>query len=241
MNIAIIIAGGSGARMNQDIPKQFLSINDKPIIIYTLDCLEHHPRIDAMLCVCIPGWVHVLWAFAKQHSIHKLRWIVEGGTSAQESIRNGLVALNGIASANDTVLLHDGIRPILDDIVLNDLLDLANRYSGIATSLPYNEQIFVTYDGQTSTESIPREIIRRVATPQAYQFGKLLDIYTRAFAEDRGIQAGTYANTLWVEYGETLYLSKGSERNIKLTTVDDLELFKAYLSMKPTEWLKRVN
>lgn len=122
MNIAIIIAGGSGQRMGQDIPKQFINIYDKPVLIYTLEGFQQHPQIDAIEVVCIDGWHDVLRAYAKQFGITKLKWIVSGGSSGQESIRNGVFSLEGKVQNKDIIVIHDGIRPLMDASVLSDVL-----------------------------------------------------------------------------------------------------------------------
>lgn len=238
MNTAIIIAGGSGSRMGQDIPKQFINVYDKPIIVYTLEGFQRHPEIDAIEVVCIDGWHEVLWAYAKQFGIDKLKWVVSNGDTAQESIRNGLLGLRGHCAEDDIVIIHDGIRPMVDNFVLSDVIVKCKTHGNAVTSLRYNEQIFVEDDASSTTRYIPRETLRRVSTPQAYQYGKLLWAYERAFAENIGLQCGTYANTLMVELGERLYFAAGSEKNIKLTTKDDLELFKSYIKMEKDSWLK---
>ena len=111
MNIALLIAGGKGVRMNQDIPKQFLNINDKPVIIYTLEAFQKHPEIDEIAVVCLEGWQEILWAYARQFNISKLKWVVDGGLCGQESIRNGVYELEKHYEDDDIVLIHDGIRP----------------------------------------------------------------------------------------------------------------------------------
>ena len=238
MNVAVIIAGGSGSRMGQDIPKQFINVYDKPVIIYTLEGFQNHPEIDAIEVVCIEGWHDVLWAYAKQFGIDKLKWIVPNGATAQESIRNGLEGLKDVCKEDDIVIIHDGIRPMVEDFVLSDIIVKCKEHGNAVTSLPYNEQIFVIDDEDSTVQYIPRETLRRVSTPQAYTYGKLSWAYKKAFAEGIGIQGGTYANTLMVELGERLYFAAGSEKNIKLTTKDDLELFKAYMKMDRDSWLK---
>ena len=122
MNIAIIIAGGSGSRMGQDIPKQFINVYDKPVLIYTLESFEKHPQIDAIEVVCINGWHDVLWAYAKQFNITKLKWIVEGGKTGQESIRNGVYNLEDKCNDEDNIIIHDGVRPLVDEEVLTDVI-----------------------------------------------------------------------------------------------------------------------
>lgn len=231
MNIAIIIAGGSGSRMGQSIPKQFITIHDKPILLYTLEGFQRHPLIDAIEVVCIDGWQEVVWAYARQFNIDKLQWIVTGGKSGQESIRNGVFNLEGKCTNDDIVIIHDGIRPLVDESVLTDVINIAQKKGNAVTSMPYNEQIFIINeeDPSTTRQYIPRETLRRVATPQAYRFDKLDCAYHEAFEKEIGIYGSSYTHTMMVELGETLHFAAGSDKNIKLTTQDDLELFKGYL------------
>ena len=231
MTVAVIIAGGSGSRMGQDIPKQFLNIHDKPVIIYTLEGFQKHPMIDAIEVVCLDGWHEVLRAYARQFDITKLKWIVSGGKTGQESIRNGVYNLEGVCQDDDIVVIHDGIRPLIVPEVLSDVVEKCREYGNAVTSMPYNEQIFLADDERSTTKYIPRETIRRVSTPQAYKFGKLDAAYHTAFEKEIGIYGSSYTNTMMVELGERLYFAAGSDKNIKLTTKDDLELFKAYLAM----------
>ena len=238
MTIAIIIAGGSGHRMGQDIPKQFINVYDKPVLIYTLEGFQKHPQIDAIEVVCIDGWHDVLWAYAKQFGVTKLKWVISGGATGQESIRNGVYNLEGKAADDDIVIIHDGIRPLVDETVLTDVILKAQKYGNAVTSLPYNEQIFVVDDEISTTKYIPRETLRRVSTPQAYRFGLLDSRYHEAFEKKIGIYGSSYTNTMMVELGERLYFAAGSDKNIKLTTKDDLEMFKAYLKSDKDNWLK---
>lgn len=238
MNIALIIAGGSGQRLGQDIPKQFINVYDKPILIYTLESFQNHPQIDAIEVVCIDGWHDVVRAYAKQFNINKLKGIVSGGSTAQESIREGVYSLDGKCSDEDIIIIHDGIRPLVDDSVLSDVIIKCRQYGNAVTALPYNEQIFVADDESSTTRYIPRETLRRVATPQAYRYGMLNRAYHEAYEKKIGIYGSAYANTMMVELGEKLYFAAGSDKNIKITTKDDLELFKAYLKMEKDKWLK---
>lgn len=240
MNVAIIIAGGSGHRMGQDIPKQFINVNDKPILIYTLESFQRHPNVDAIELVCIDGWHDIVWAYAKQFNITKLKWVVSGGATGQESIRNGVFNLEDKCNEEDVIIIHDGIRPLVDETVLSDVIVKCQQYGNAVTSLPYNEQIFVVdpHNENTTTQYIPRETLRRVSTPQAYRFGKLDWAYHEAFEKGIGIYGSSYTNTMMVELGERLYFAAGSDRNIKLTTKDDLEMFKAYLKTEKDSWLK---
>lgn len=232
MTTAIILAGGKGERMNIDIPKQFINVNDKPLIIYTLSAFQKHPQVDKILVVCREGWHDILRAYAKQYGITKLEWIVDGGATGQESIRNGVFALKDKCKDDDIVIIHDGIRPLVDEDVLSDVIVKCGIYGNAVTSMPYNEQIFVKKDEETTTQYIPRETLRRVSTPQAYRYDKLLWGYTKAFEEEIGIYGSSYTNTMMVDLGETLHFAIGSDKNIKITTRDDLDLFKALIKNK---------
>ena len=240
MNIALIIAGGSGQRMGQDIPKQFINVFDKPVLIYTLEGFQKHPQIDAIEVVCIDGWHDILWAYAKQFNITKLKWVISGGNSGQESIRNGVYNLEDKCSSEDTIMIHDGIRPLVEPSVLSDVIAKCKLYGNAVTSMPYNEQIFVIDEDDETTTSkfIPRETLRRVSTPQAYNFKLLDEKYHEAFEKEIGIHGSHYTNTMMVELGVKLHFAAGSDKNIKLTTKDDLEMFKAYLKSDKDTWLK---
>ncbi len=239
-NIAIVIAGGVGSRMGQDLPKQFINVYDKPVLIYTLESFQKHPQIDAIELVCIDGWHEIVWAYAKQFNITKLKWIVSGGSTGQESIRNGVYGLEGKVKDNDNIVIHDGIRPLVEPSVLSDVISKCTQYGNAVTSMPYNEQIFVVdeCDETTTTKFIPRETLRRVSTPQAYRFDLLDSKYHEAFDKKIGIYGSHYTNTMMVELGVRLHFAAGSDKNIKLTTKDDLELFKAYLKADVDTWLK---
>ena len=231
MTIAVVIAGGVGSRMGADIPKQFVQVNGKPVLFYTLEAFEQHPMIDAIELVCIDGWEDSVWAWAKKYGISKLKWIVKGGASGQESIRNGVYGLKEICQADDVVIIHDGIRPLVDSAVLDDVISKARQFGNAVTSMPYNEQIFLV-DAErpdTTVKYIPRETLRRVSTPQAYRFDLLLEKYREAFEKRIGIYGSSYTNTMMTELGVRLYFAAGSDRNIKLTTPGDIEVFKAMI------------
>lgn len=238
MNVAVIIASGKGQRTGQNIPKQFINIYDKPIIIYTLEGFEKHKDIDAIEVVCLEGWQDMLWAYANQYNIRKLKWVIKGGDTAQESIRNGIYHLEDKCKDDDIVIIHDGIRPLVDEFVLSDVIDKCNKYGNGVTSLPYNEQIFVVDDDISTKKYIPRETLRRVSTPQAYKYRKVNDAYHKAYQNKIGIYGSAYTNTMMVELGERLYFAAGSDKNIKLTTKDDLEMFKGYIKAGAIQWLK---
>lgn len=164
-------------------------------------------------------WVDVVKAYAKQFNISKLKWVIKGGETGQESIRNGVFYLEDKCNKDDIVIIHDGVRPLVDDEVLTDVIVTAEKYGNAVSSLPYNEQIFLIdkEDENTTTKYIPRETLRRVVTPQAYKFEILDKRYHEAFEKKIGIYGSSYTNTMMVELGERLHFAAGSDRNIKMT------------------------
>lgn len=235
-NIALLIAGGSGNRMHQDIPKQFLTVNERPVIIYTLEAFERHPEIDAIAVVCIKGWDLVLQAYAKQFNITKLKYVVKGGDNGQASIRNGVYELEKHFSRDDIVLIHDAIRPMVSAEIISDCIRIVTQYGNAITVIPCAEAMMQTVDGLISTGSYPRDRLKRTQTPQGFRLGQICDLHKRAL--EKGITNSVASCTLMIEMGEQVYFSVGSEKNIKLTTVDDIDIFKALLLAKRSTWLK---
>ena len=231
-NIAVIVAGGVGQRVGADIPKQFIKVFDKPILIYTIEDFDKNPLIDEIEVVCIESWIEELKRLLHFYKIKKVKEIIPGGATVQESIRNGVFNLKDKVNDDDTIIIHDGIRPVIDEFVIEDLLNVCKLHGAAASSLPYNEQIFIKENDEYTRQYIPRERLMRVSTPQAYKFKTLYEAYKQAFENKIGIYGSSYTNTMWVELGNKLYFSKGSDKNIKITTKDDIRLFKAYLESK---------
>lgn len=235
-NIALIIAGGAGNRMHQDIPKQFITVNERPVIVYTLEAFEKHPEIDVIAVVCIEGWEQVLWAYARQFNISKLQHVIPGGKNGQGSIRNGVFELEKHFQPDDIVLIHDAIRPMVSAEIISDNIRTAREYGNAITVIPCAEAMMQTEDGIVSTGSYPRDRLKRTQTPQAFHLGDICDLHRRALAA--GVENSVASCTLMIEMGEQVYFSAGSEKNIKLTTVEDIDIFKALLAAKRSDWLK---
>ena len=230
MNIGMIIAGGSGQRMHQEIPKQFINVYDKPVIVYTLEAFQRNPDIDAILVVCIDGWHEILRAYARQFGITKLKWVVSGGENGQGSIRNGVEELARCCSEEDLVLIHDAIRPLVSTEIISDSIAKCKLFGSAITAIPCNEAMLYSEDGRASERSIRRDTLKRTQTPQAFPLKKL--VWAHREALERGITNSIASCTLMVELGETVYFSAGSEKNIKITTSEDIDIFKALLRMK---------
>jgi len=236
MNIALIIAGGRGQRMDQDIPKQFINVQDKPVIIYTLEAFQNHPDIDAIQVVCLDGWQEILIAYAKQFNITKLVGIVSGGKNGQASIRNGIFAIKEKFSDKDIVLVHDAIRPMVSAEIISDNIAKCKLNGAAISAIPCAEAMLVTENRISSRSTYDRNKLMRTQTPQAFPLEKLIWIHEEA--KKKGIKNSVASCTLMIELGQTVYFSVGSERNIKLTTTDDIEIFKSLLNTKNSDWMK---
>ena len=231
MNYAIITAGGIGSRMNNNIPKQFINIDDKPLILYTLEVFEKHPSIDGICVTCLEGWQEILKAYARQYNISKLRWVVTGGATGQESIHNGLMAIAEEADGDDIILVHDGNRAMVSHDIISDSLRICKEKGSAVAAIPCTEAIFRCEDEENSfsTISIPRESVVRTQTPHTYPLSKLL--WAHEQAKVKNITNTAASCVLMQALGETVYFSSGSEKNIKITTNDDLQIFKALLHL----------
>lgn len=231
MNIAVIIAGGVGNRMHQDIPKQFTSVFDKPVIIYALENFQKHPDIDAIMVVCLKGWELVLESYCRQFGISKLRWIVAGGENGQGSIRNAVFTLrdDSTVSKDSILLIHDSVRPICPAEVISDCIEKARTLGSAISVEPCNEAMLVIdeKEKEAAKVSYPRDQLMRTQTPQGFSLSKL--VWAHETALERGILNSVASCTLLIELGEKVYFSKGSSKNFKITTQDDLDIFKALI------------
>lgn len=234
--MALLLAGGSGSRTEQDVPKQFMNVYDKPIIIYTLEAFERHPDIDSIIVACLDGWQTILEAYAKEAGITKLQHVVKGGANGQESARNALEELKGICREDDIVIIHDAVRPMVSAEIISDCIVKCRQYGSGLAALRCQETIVRTQDGVKGDSYVKRKGIMRVQTPQAYLYGKALRVHEKAL--EQGIHDAVYTNILMLDMGETLYFSKGSEKNLKITTMDDIDIFKALYRVKKEEWMK---
>lgn len=229
MNIALITAGGIGSRMNQEIPKQFLHVNNKPIIIYTLEAFEKNPNIDAIIVAVLKNWENFLWAYAKQYHITKLKWVVVGGRSGHESIHNCLAKLNSEHVPNDSVIMiHDGNRPLISQDIIADSLATYEKYGSAVAAIPCVEVVFRSQDKISSNEYLDRDELFRTQTPHTYSLKTLLDAHEKWREANLPEMPATCA--LMNSLGEKIYFSKGSEKNLKITTMDDLDIFKALIN-----------
>ena len=239
MNIALLTAGGTGNRMGQDIPKQFMPIDNKPVIIYTMESFQVHPEIDAIAVVCLKGWEIVLQSYANQYNITKLKWIFEGGETNQDSIYNGIIGLKSAGcSDDDIILVQDGVRPLVSKEIITNNIATCRMYGYAVTGLTCKEAIMEQRDETVHEISIPRERLVRTQTPHTYKLANLIEAHK--IAKTKGISGTVASCTLMSAIGvDSQHLVQGSEQNgLKLTRTEDIELFKALIHSNPETWLK---
>lgn len=229
MNIGVIFAGGIGQRMKTTKrPKQFLEMHGKPIIIYTLEIFEQHPEIDAVVVACVQDWIPYLEELLARFHITKVKKVVPGGDTGQMSIYNGLAAAKEVAGDEKSiVLIHDGVRPLINaDVITNNIQSVKEHGSAI-TSAVVKETIMVVKD-DNSIDYVPDRSHSRVAkAPQSFWLEDILSVHQRA--QQEGIFDFIDSCTMMKHYGHNLYLIDGPYENIKITTPDDFYTMRALL------------
>ena len=227
MNTALIFAGGAGRRMHSaGKPKQFLELHGKPIIIHTLEHFDRHPEIDAIAVVCIAGWVDYLKELLVRFHIKKVRWIVPGGETSQESTRAGLGILEANCDPRDTiVLIHDGVRPLITEKLISDNIAAVKEYGNAITAAPAIETIITVDGNEDVAELIDRQSCRLARAPQSFYLSDIIAMHQKAMADnyDKMIDSAS----LMIHYGVKLHLVEGPAENIKITTPSDFYIFKA--------------
>lgn len=224
--------------MGQDIPKQFMYLDNRPIIIHTMEAFQQHPDITGIAVVCLEGWETVLQSYANQFNISKLKWIFPGGKTGQESICNGIMGLKDAGCSEDNlVLVHDAVRPLLSQAIISSNIAICKKYGNAITGIQCREAILKSEDGFSTKESIPRNQLIRTQTPQTFRLGDIINAHEEA--KRRGITNSVASCTLLAELGGIeMHVVPGSEKNIKVTTVEDLEILKALMHIEKESWLK---
>lgn len=230
MNVAVIFSGGIGKRMgNSTIPKQFLKLHNKPILVYTLELFQHNPDIDGIVIVMVGSWIKKTERLVKGYQLDKVWAVVAGGATGQESRRLGIAKVRELCPDGTMVLMHDGVRPLLDEEVISSNLELALREGNAVTTAPVTETV-VTLDEDGSVANIlNRQDCFAARAPQTFRLEDLYACYQRA--EEEGLEFIDTAS-LMRHYGHKIYTMTGNSDNIKITTPIDFYLFKAYVEAR---------
>lgn len=223
---AVIFAGGVGARMKSlDIPKQFINVDGKPIIIRTLENFSTHSMVDNIVIACLPDKIDYLQSLIAQYKTQKVTSIVPGGASGHQSIHNGLVEVKKFASPDDIVLICDGVRPLISHKLITDCIETASKYETAVPVTPSIDSVLQSEDGQTCCKSLPRKQMYITQAPQGYSLKRIMQAH--ADAEERGILNPISSSELLIELGQTVHIFPGERDNIKVTTPEDLKFLRS--------------
>lgn len=245
MNIAVILAGGVGSRVGavdktgEHIPKQFVEVLGKPVLAYTIEAFQKHPEIDAIEVVCIKSYMDYMDTMKAAYGLSKVKWIVEGGATFQESVMNGIMFLENRISEEDIVLVHFGASPFIEEEIISDAIAVCKKRGNAISTIDFyvlsgikEKTTSVTDEMNASTEYIDRDRIACMSSPHAFQYGFINQLYKEAVTTGVINEVEPHTTTLMYKMGKTIYFSKGSQTNIKITRKDDLDLFEGYLLMK---------
>lgn len=233
MNAAIILAGGTDARFQMDVPKQFINVNNRPLIVYTLEAFQKHEDIDEIVVVCLNGWQEMVRVYAKQFRINKLTAILAGGKDAQESTYHGLQYFADRFGKGDIVVIHDAIRPMVTQEIISKSIQMC-RKKGMGVAATYiMDSIMHSSNGKEGYKTINRYEIMKVQTPQAFDFSLILELHKRAIEQGK---LGAWDNSSMITgLGEKVVFSEGSDLNLKINTTEDVAMFRALYKMYQEE------
>lgn len=232
MTYLILIAGGVGNRLGASVPKQFVEVFGKPIIAYTMEHFQNHPEIDAIELVCVDGYQEHLNGIVDKYGITKVIKIVKGGSEYERSIMNGVAGLEGIAKPDDIVMIHWSASPFISEEMITDNIRVCKE-KGNAITASYSYLLYGSNDGDCATKAINRESFMTLSAPQSFIYKNMVDLYKKVEEKRLFETIDEHHTTVFMaELGIPLYFSKGSHTNIKITTKEDLDLFRGYLLNK---------
>lgn len=232
MIVALILAGGVGSRVGAGCPKQFVEVLEKPVLAYTTEIFQNNPQIDAIEIVCHSSWKDYLNNMIQRYQLTKVKWVVDGGKTFQDSVINGVNNLKDKISTEDHVLIQYGAAPFTSDKIVNDVIRVMKEKGSSVTATPCYQLLGSRDEECTSLNWVDRDKYIQIACPYGFKYSYLIDIYKRA--EETGLIDSIEPHTTSLMYalGDTIYLAYGDQTNIKITTKEDLELFTGYAMMK---------
>lgn len=235
-NIAIIFAGGQGKRMGLEIPKQFLKVNGKPILAYTLEIFENSDDIDKIYISTLEDYIPYVHRIVCEYGFDKVRGVVRGGQTAQDSIYNALLGARNDGNADDSiVLLHDGVRPVINQKVIEENINTTITCGNAITCTEAYETLIISDDGKTVSEVPLRKNSYTAQAPQTFFLGDIISAHDIIRKKPNGYENMVDACTIYKAIGRPVYLVKGNRGNIKITTPEDVYAFRAYLEYKENE------
>ena len=237
MNYVIIIAGGVGSRLGASVPKQFVEVLGKPVIAYTMEHFQNHPDIDGIELVCVDGYQEQLKGIVTKYGINKVIKIVKGGSEYERSIMNGVSGLKGIAKSDDVIMIHWAASPFLSQDIITDNIRVCQE-KGNAMSATYSYLLYGTNDGDCAKKSINRETFMTLSAPQSFLYKSIVDLYRKVEEKKLFDYIEAHTTAFMAELGIPIYFSKGSHANIKITTKEDIDLFRGFLLAQRTKIIR---
>ncbi len=232
MNIAIILAGGVGSRVGADRPKQFIEILGKPVLAYTVEKFNTHPEIDAIEIVCVESHIEYLREMVQEYHLDKVKWVTKGGDTFQGSVQNGVNNLKDKISDDDIVLVHFGASPFIEHDIITDNIRVCEKTGNAISTTDFIYLSGFKDDQTKSSRYIDRDTICCMNTPHSFKFKYICDLYEEGIRTGAIDRVEPHTTTMMYELGRTIYFSKGSQTNIKITTKEDLDLFEGYVLLK---------
>ncbi|MCI9595650.1 MAG: 2-C-methyl-D-erythritol 4-phosphate cytidylyltransferase [Lachnospiraceae bacterium] len=231
MNIAIIFAGGTGQRMNtRTKPKQFLELHGKPILVYTIEQFQNHKLIDEIILVSLEDWIDYCEELIDKYKLTKVNTIVPGGRNGQESIYHGLRKAKELYDKDTIVLIHDGVRPLIDQETITKNINSVKLNGSAITVIPATETIIMTGESGQVETIIDRSKCRMARAPQSFWLLDIVQAHERAIKENKTSFIDSVS--LMQFYGFKLYPIEGSIENIKITTPLDFYTFKSIIDAR---------
>lgn len=222
MITAMLFAGGIGARMKSvDMPKQFLDVGGKPIIIHTMEHFANHPEVDNIVVACKEDWIDYLKDLVDKFNVKKVKSIVPGGASGFDSIHNGVVETSRYSKdPEDIILICDGVRPMLSEELISNCINDTRKYKTAVPVTPAIDSLLYSEDGTSCGKSYQRSTMYITQAPQGYTMERILWAHDEAYK--RGITNPVSSSELFIELGEKVHIFIGERFNIKVTTPEDL-------------------
>ena len=232
MNVAVILAGGTGTRIGAEIPKQFIEVMGKPILAYTLDNFQNNPEIDAIEVVCHKDWVDEVKVICKKYEITKLKWVTIGGNTFQESTLNGVFNLKGKISPTDIVIVSFGVSPFCTPDIINDSIHIAKIHGNAISAEDSPLCTCIKDDEFGTTQNLIRETIKGFSNPWTFRFGELVEAYEEVLNKGLLNKLEPHTTSVYLALGKRLWFSKSSGYNFKITLKEDLDKFEGLLLLK---------
>lgn len=229
MNVAVILAGGVGTRVGAQIPKQFIEVLGKPVIAYTLEIFQKHPQIDAIEIVCVSAMMDKVRGIVADYGITKVQWYAPGGETFQDSTVNGLFHLKGELQPEDIVLLQFAVGPMVTDEIIADAIRVCQLHGNAIASTEMDLCTCIKDDAYSTTQSILRETLMGFSAPWAFRFGEVCEAYETVIRQNKLKELEPHTTSVYFALGKTLYFSKSSRTNIKITYKEDLDIFEGHL------------